>query len=61
MAYKQIKLQDYVPSTTLDAHAQAAARKLWYESEDIRIAVAARIQRAKDEGKPIMVQGNKDD
>ena len=61
MAYKQIKLIDYVPDPTLPAHIDAKGRKAHYESEISRIKAAELIQNAKDAGKPITVQGQQDD
>lgn len=61
MAYKQIKLIEYVPDQTLTGHQNASGRKAHYESELLRIQAAQLIQQAKDAGKPIMVQGNQND
>ena len=62
MAYKQIKIADYVPSgVSHEDLVQAQARKTYYESELLRIQAASLIQVAKDAGKPIMVQGNQND
>ena len=61
MAYKQIKLIDYVSDATLTAEQNGRARKAHYESEISRIQAAELIQNAKEAGKPIMVQGNQDD
>ena len=61
MAYKQIKLIDYVSDATLTADQNARGRKAHYESELLRIQAAELIQNAKVANKPIMVQGNQDD
>lgn len=62
MAYKQIKIVDFSPSGSEQGDlARAQARKVHYESELLRIQCAEIIQRAKDEGKPIQVQGNQND
>ena len=61
MAYKQIKLIDYVTDATLTAEQNARARKCHYESEILRIQAAEIIQVAKDSGKTIMVQGQQND
>lgn len=61
MAYKQIKLIDYVTDATLTAEQNAHARKCHYESEILRIQAAEIIQVAKDSGKTIMVQGQQND
>lgn len=62
MAYKAIKVIDFVPqSNPHDDLMRAQARKIHYESELERIRCAELIQRHKDEGKPIQVQGNQND
>ena len=61
MAYKQIKLIDYIPDPTISGHQDASGRKAHYESEILRIQAAELIQKAKDAGNPIMVQGQQND
>lgn len=61
MAYKQIKLIDFVADPACNAEQNARGRKAHYESEITRIQAAELIQNAKIAGKPIMVQGNQDD
>lgn len=60
MAYKDIKLVDFVPCPTLTKKENALARKYHYESEVFRISAARLIQEAKDDGHPIKVQGKQD-
>lgn len=60
MAYKDVKLVDFVPCPTLTKKENSIARKYHYESEVSRIHAAKLIQEAKDEGKPIKVQGKQD-
>lgn len=61
MAYKQIKLIDYVPCSTLTTLENAQARKAHYEGEVARVRAAELIQTAKYKGSPIMVQGSQND
>lgn len=61
MSYKQIKLIDYVHDPEMPSHINAKGRKAHYESEILRIQAAELIQKYKEAGKPIMVQGQQDD
>lgn len=62
MSYKQIKTVGFNSTEHPQIALQRAqARKTHYESELLRIQCAKIIQDAKEEGKPIMVQGMQDD
>lgn len=62
MAYKNLKPVEFTPSHSVhDDLARAQARKTHYESELLRIQCAKVLQEARDEGKPIQVQGNQND
>ncbi len=61
MAYKQIKLIEYITDPTLTSEQNARGRKAHYESEILRIQAAELIQKYKDAGNPIMVQGQQND
>jgi len=62
MAYKNLKPVEFAPSYSVhDDLVRAQARKTHYESELLRIQCAKVLQEARDEGKPIQVQGNQND
>ena len=61
MAYTQIKLVDFKPVHHNSDLDNALARKAHYDSELSRIKAAALIQKAKDNGFPIKVQGAQDE